>query len=73
VTDTCLTLTDRHYSVHLYRLDETDWDAHIRPRGPEYDIAGFRQAMDVAKAYIALGRLSTDRPRWADPLEEQPP
>jgi membrane protein implicated in regulation of membrane protease activity len=73
VTDTCLTLVDRSYPVHLYRLNETDWDAHIRPRGPEYDIGGFRQAMDVAKAYIALGRLSTDRPRWADPLEDQPP
>ena len=58
VTDFWLTTREwPHYQVTLDRLDELDWDQHIRQKH-DMDIAGFREAMDVAMSLIAAGHLT---------------
>ena len=62
LTDFCITTRSwPQYQVTLDRLDELDWDAHLRGR-QGIDIVGFREAFDLAKILIANGRLIPPKP-----------
>lgn len=45
------------YQITLNRLDELNWDEHLKYRS-QVDIVGFRIAYDIAKEMIAAGHLT---------------
>jgi hypothetical protein len=55
LTDFCITTRDG-YQITLDRLDEMDWDSHIRSKRT-VDIAGFRWALETAEALLEAGLL----------------
>jgi hypothetical protein len=58
LTDFWLTTREwPQYQITLDRLDEMDWDTHIRGKQGS-DIIGFRMAFDDAKDLIAQGNLA---------------
>jgi membrane protein implicated in regulation of membrane protease activity len=66
LTDFCITTREwPQYQITLDRLDELDWDTHLRGRR-DIDIGGFRQAYDTAIALLDSRRLTP--PRRQSPL-----
>jgi hypothetical protein len=68
ITESELVTTDpwRPYPISLNRLDEPDWDAHMR--GKEWvDIGEFRYAFETASEMLATGAIVVPPP---DPVPE---
>jgi hypothetical protein len=62
ITDTGITAIDgRHYRISLQRLNEINWDAHMRDK-PWVDIAAFRYAFETAASLVAQGHLDATPP-----------
>jgi hypothetical protein len=62
ITDGWLITTDHsRYRVTLDRLNEPDWDSHLRGR-QDIDIAGFREAFDTATDLLGTGAITAPDP-----------
>lgn len=58
ITDFWITTREwPQYQITLDRLNEQDWDEHIRGKY-DMDIVGFRMASDIAKSLIESGELA---------------